>query len=61
MYSPILEDMADAVNSGTPSAVHSSGMSNVPNMHRKQSIRPLDPACACSMMGQFEYLSTTTS
>ena len=52
--------VADVVNSLPPSVAHSSGMPNVPNMCRKQSIMPLDPACACSMMGHFEYLSTTT-
>jgi len=52
--------VVDAVNLGPPSVAHSSGMPNVPNKRRKQSIRPFDPACACSMMGQLEYLSTTT-
>ena len=45
------------INSGPTSVAHSSGMPKVPNMPRKQSIRPFDPACACSMMGQLEYLS----
>ena len=44
------------MNSGPPSITHSSGMPNVPNMCRKQSIRPFDPACACLMMGQFKYI-----
>ena len=52
--------VADTVNLGPPSITHSSRMPNVPNMCHKQSVRSLDPACACLMMGQFEYLSTTT-
>ena len=52
--------VTDAVNLGQPSVAHSSRMPNVPNMRCKQSIRPLDSACACSMMGQFQYLSSAT-
>ena len=28
--------------------------------HRRESIKPLDPSCALSIIGQLEYRSTTT-
>ena len=46
--------VAAAVNSGPPSVAHSSGMPNVANVRRRQSIRPLDPSHARSTMGQLE-------
>ena len=49
-----------AVNSGPPSVAHSSGMPNVVNVRRRQITRPRAPSWARSIMGQLEYLSTTT-
>ena len=43
-----------ARNSGPASVAISLGMPNVANVHRKQSISPLDPSHARSTMGQLE-------
>ena len=50
----------DEVNSGPPSVESSSGMPKVPNVRRRQSMRPFAPSWALSMMGQFEERSTIT-
>ena len=49
-----------AVNSGPPSDAHSSGMPNVVKVCCRHLMSPSEPAWARSIMGQLEYLSTTT-
>ena len=44
--------VAAAVNSGPPSVAHSSGMPNITNVRRRQSISPFKPSCALSRVGQ---------
>ena len=52
--------MDAAANSGPPSVAHSSGTSNVTNVHHRQSISPFELSCPLSIIGQLEYLSTMT-
>ena len=52
--------MVAAVNSGPPSVAHLSGMPNVTNVCRRQSISPFEPSCPLSIIGQLKYLSTMT-
>ena len=52
--------MVAAVNSGLLSVAHLSGIPNVTNVHCRQLISPFEPSCPLSIIGQFEYLSTTT-
>ena len=61
VYSPIIEELTCGDCSELRTIIRRTLVwdAKCSNVHRKQSIRPLDPACACSMMGQFEYLSTT--
>ena len=52
--------MVAAVNSGPPSVAHLSVMLNVTDVRCRQSISPFEPSCPLSIIGQLEYLSTTT-
>ena len=46
--------VAIAVNSGPPSVAISSGMPKVAKVRRRQSISPLEPSHARSIIGQLE-------
>ena len=52
--------MAEAVNSGTPSEVSSSGMQNVVKVNLREAMRSEDPPEALITVGQLENLSTMT-
>ena len=51
----------DAVNSGPPSVVMSSGMPKVTKMERRLDTRPVAPLEERSTMGQLEKRSTMTT